>query len=179
MAESRSLQTEILFFPETFRTEISFLPETFQTEISFLPEEFLFRRAFLPAWLSPGKVHPKSNQSFSRICFFLFDSEISLELYPTFRESLPGKKIFTFDFRDQNGIFFGDGEKFVIRLSVINFIASFQNVSDGLPIQPCGFFCRGKNMEKHLWLVLNFDRESHFVWGKKVFCFWKKQNFWN
>ena len=77
------------------------------------------------------------------------------------------KKSSTLDFRDQNGFLFGDGEKFVIRLSVINFITSFQNVLDGFPIQPCGFFCRGKRMEKHLWLVLNFDRESHFIWGKK------------
>ena len=42
------------------------------------------------------------------------------------------------------------------------------------PIQPCGFFRRGKRMEKHLWLVLNFDRESHFIWGKKSSFFGEK-----
>ena len=32
-------------------------------------------------------------------------------------------------------------------------------------------------MEKHLWLVLNFDRESHFVWEKKNFVFEKNKTF--
>ena len=33
-------------------------------------------------------------------------------------------------------------------------------------------------MEKHLWLVLNFDRESHFIWGKKSSFLEKNETFW-
>ena len=65
----------------------------------------------------------------------------------------------------------------MIRLSVINFISSFQNVSDGLPIQPCGFFLPREKNGKTSWVRPELVPKISFLFGgKKVFYFWKKRN---
>ena len=67
----------------------------------------------------------------------------------------------------------------MIHFPVINFIASFQNFSDGLPIQPCGFFLPREKNGKTSWVRPELVPKISFCLGeKKCFIFGKNETLW-